>query len=365
MTDERDFFMQPVNLNEFEAIARDKLPKMAFGYYASGSDDEVTLGDNRVAFDCIKLLPHYMVGTDGLDTGTIVNGMRLDYPIMIAPMAFMAMAHPDGELAMARAAAHHGTPMILSTMSTYKIEDVATAADGVKWFQLYVYKDRDVTRALVERAEKAGYSAIALTIDVPVLGRREVDIHNSFHLPPHLSAANLMGEEMREVRRNADDSSLAVYINELWEDNLQWQDLEWLASITDLPIYVKGILRPDDARTALDHGAGGIIVSNHGGRQLDTAPATIDVIGDIAEAVGDQTDILMDGGIRRGTDIIKAIALGAKAVLIGRPMMYSLAYDGEAGANHALDLIQEEFKTAMILCGCRTLADITPDLLMR
>lgn len=354
----------PVNLLEFEAIARGKLPAMVFGYYVSGSDDQVTLRDNREAFNRIRLRPHYMRGVEYLDTTTNVLGHTLPYPFMVAPMGFMAMAHPDGELAMARATTKHNIPMVLSTMSNYKMEDVAAASDGLKLFQLYIYNNRAVTEALVKRAENAGFKALVLTVDVPVLGRREADIHNGFHLPEGLIAGNLEGNEMKAINPAHAESGLSAYINELWENNLSWEHLDWLKSVTDMPILLKGILRGDDAQLALEHGVDGIIVSNHGGRQLDTAPAPIDVLQEIVDVVDGRVDVLMDGGVRRGTDIIKALAMGAKAVLVGRPMMYALAYDGEAGVNHALDLLTTEFETAMRLCGTRNLTEITPDLLM-
>lgn len=354
----------PVNLSDFESLVKENLPQMVYGYYVSGSDDEITLRDNRNAFSRIRLRPHYMRGVEHRITKTTILGEEWAYPIGIAPMGFMQMAHPDGELAIARAAANHNITMTLSTMSNYKIEDVGAATDFRKWFQLYVYKDRAVTEALVKRAEEAGFKALVLTVDVPVLGRREADIHNGFHLPDGLIAGNLMGDEMAAIRPASAESGLAAYIVDLWETNLSWEHMTWLKSITDMPILVKGILRGDDAQRAIEHGADGIIVSNHGGRQLDTAPATIDVLQDITDAVAGQVDVLMDGGVRRGTDIIKALAMGANAVLLGRPIMWSLAYDGEAGVNLALALIINELEVAMALCGCRNLEEITPDLLM-
>jgi 4-hydroxymandelate oxidase len=283
---------------------------------------------------------------------------------MIAPMAFMGMAHPEGELAMARAAARHNVPMMVSTMGNYKLEDVYAAGSDHKWFQLYVYKDRAVTRELVERAEKTGYRALVVTVDVPVLGRREADIRNKFHLPDGLTAANLMSDEMQTIDEADRDSGLATYMKTLQEDNLTWDDIGWLRSITDLPVLVKGVLRGDDALLALEHGAAGVVVSNHGGRQLDTSPATIDVVQEVADAIDGRAVVLLDGGVRRGTDIIKALAFGADAVLIGRPMMWALAYNGEEGVSLALEMILNEFSDAMALCGCNTVEDITPNLIL-
>jgi 4-hydroxymandelate oxidase len=354
----------PVNLLEFEALAKDNLPRMVYGYYVSGSDDQVTLRDNRTAFQRMRLRPRMMRGVRQRTMQTTVLGEAWPAPLMIAPMGFMGMAHPDGELAMARAAARHDIPMMVSTMGNYKLEDVYAAGSGQKWFQLYVYKNRAVTEKLVERAEQAGYKALVVTVDVPVLGRREADIKNKFHLPDGLTAANLMGAEMEAIGEAERDSGLAAYIKALQEDNLTWDDIDWLRSITQLPVLVKGVLRGDDALLALEHGAAGIVVSNHGGRQLDTSPATIDVVQEVAGAVDGRAAVLLDGGVRRGTDIVKALALGADAVLIGRPMMWALAYDGEDGVSLALELILNEFYDALALCGCNSVDEITPDLVL-
>jgi 4-hydroxymandelate oxidase len=355
---------EPLNLLEFEPLAKDKLPKMVHGYYVSGSDDQITLRDNRTAFQRIRLRPRMLVGVRDRTMQTTVLGETWSAPLMIAPMAFMGMAHPDGELAMARAAGRHNVPMMVSTMGNYKLEDVYAAGNGQKWFQLYVYKDRAVTRELVERAENTGYRALVVTVDVPVLGRREADIRNKFHLPDGLTAANLMSDEMQTIGEADRDSGLATYMKTLQEDHLTWDDIDWLRSITDLPVLVKGVLRGDDALLALEHGAAGVVVSNHGGRQLDTSPATIDVVQEVADAVGGRAAVLLDGGVRRGTDIIKALAFGADAVLIGRPMMWALAYNGEDGVSLALEMILNEFSDAMALCGCNTVEDITPDLIL-
>jgi len=353
----------PLNLYDFEPLAADVLPIMVYGYYVSGANDEITVAENESAFQRIRLRPRMMRGVRNRDTSVTVLGKKLAAPIMIAPMAFMKMADPGGEVAVAKAVESTGLGMILSTMSNYKLEDVAQATDSPNWFQLYVYRDRAVTKALVERAEAAGYEALVLTVDVPVLGKREADILNQFHLPKHLVAANLV-DSINSVGESEGQSGLAAHVHALQDDNLTWDDLTWLQSITSLPILVKGVLRGDDAQLALEHGATGIIVSNHGGRQLDTAPAAIDVLPEIADAVGDQVDILVDGGIRRGTDIIKALALGAKAVLVGRPILWALAYDGERGVRLALDLLMEEFSQAMALCGCRSTDEITEDLIL-
>ncbi len=345
-----------LNLREFEPLAREKLSQMIFEYYASGANDDLTLDANEAAYQRIFLRPRMMTGNAERTMNTTVIGQSLNAPILVAPMAYMMMAHPDGECAMARAAASRGINMVVSTSATVALEDVAaTVPDAPRWFQLYLYKDRVAARELVKRVEASGYQALVLTVDRPILGRREADIRNNFALPPNM--------QMKNVPTNANREGFAAYRALLFEDNLLWSDVRWLKSITNLPVLVKGILRGDDARFALDHGADGIIVSNHGGRQLDGALATIDALPDIVEAVDGAADVLIDGGIRRGTDILKALALGAKAVLLGRPLLWGLALDGETGVGHVLDLLIQELDLAMALCGCHSLEDITPDLL--
>jgi 4-hydroxymandelate oxidase len=353
-----------LNLQEYERAAAERLPKMVYGYYVGGANDEHTLTDNRRAYDRIRLRPRMMMNVSQRSTATRIFDHQTNTPIMIAPTAFAGMAHADGELAIARAAGHTGTPMTLSTMSNYRLEDVSDAARDVPlWFQLYVYKDRSVTEALVKRVEAAGYQALAVTVDTPLLGRREKDIRNEFHMPDGLTAANFYGSGMEHIEREISESGLASYIKAQFDDSLTWEDIKWLQSITSLPILVKGVLRGDDAAQAVAHGASGIIVSNHGGRQLDTAIATIDALPDVVAAVGAQVEVYIDGGVRRGTDVLKAIALGAQGVMVGRPVLWGLAMDGEAGVAAVLNMLHEEFDLAMALCGCRSIAEITPDLI--
>jgi 4-hydroxymandelate oxidase len=299
------------------------------------------------------------------DLTTTVLGQTMPMPLILAPAAFHKLATPEGEIATVRAAGAHGLTMTLSTLSTTRLEDVAQAATSPLWYQLYVYKDREVTRDLVQRAEAAGYRALVLTVDTPLLGRRERDVRQEFHLPPGLSAANLEGRGAERVAEEEGQSGLAAYVAALQDPSLTWKDVDWLRSITEMPILLKGILRGDDARRAIDHGAAGVIVSNHGGRQLDTVPATIDALPGVVEAVLGRIEVLIDGGVRRGTDILKAVALGAKAVLIGRPILWGLAANGYDGAHQVIQLLRSEFDLAMALAGCPTVADITPDLIMR
>lgn len=354
---------KPINLLEYESLAPQHLLQMALDYYASGAWDEITLRDNRQAYAAYKLRPRMLVDVSHRDLSAHILGQLIRMPILIAPMAFQCMAHPDGELATARVAADLGTIMVLSMLSTRSLEEVATAReDKPYWFQLYVHRDRGLTRSLVERAQAAGFRALCVTVDAPMLGRREQDRHNEFALPAGMELANLAG---MELPKEAGESGLFAYFARQLDSGLTWRDVEWLRSITSLPVAVKGILRGDDAVRALEHGASAVIVSNHGGRQLDGALATIDALSEVVAAVSGKAEVLVDGGIRRGTDVLKALALGAKAVLLGRPVLWGLAVDGEAGVRHVLELLRDELDLAMALSGCAKLADIDPSLVIR
>jgi len=345
-----------LNLREFEPLARGKLSQMIFDYYASGANDDVTLRENEAAYQRIFMRPRMMAGNAARSMNVSIFGQPMNAPILIAPMAYMKMAHPDGEAAVARAAAARSLNMIVSTSATMSVDEIAAAVpEGSRWFQLYLYKDRAAARDLVGLVGAVGYQAIVLTVDRTYLGRREPDIRNNFGLPPPLEVKNLPPDATRD--------GLAAYVSPLFEDNLRWSDVEWLKSITSLPVLVKGVLRGDDARLAIAHGADGVIVSNHGGRQLDTAIPAIDALPEIVQAVGDEAEILVDGGIRRGTDVMKALARGAKAVLLGRPVLWGLALEGEVGVGRVLDLLLQELDLALALNGCRSIEDVTPDLL--
>ena len=354
--------MELINLYDYEAAARERLPQQAWDYYSSGAHDEITLRENHAAFDRITLRYRVLRDVSTLDTSTTLLGHALSMPVLIAPTAFQRMAHPDGEVATCRAAGAAGTIMVLSTLSNTSMEQVTAAASGPVWFQLYVYRDRDVSTEIVRRAEAAGCTAIVVTVDAPVLGVRERDVRNSFQLPEGLSVENLLPAGKAALPHGAGESGLAQYAASMFDPSLSWSDLEWLSGLTSLPVLIKGIAHPDDARLAVEHGAAGIVVSNHGGRQLDTSPATIDVLPDIVTAVRESerpdTPILLDGGIRRGTDIVKAIALGADAVCIGRPVLWGLAVDGAGGVTSVLEILRGELETAMALCGCPSVAEI-------
>jgi 4-hydroxymandelate oxidase len=358
--------LDPINIFEYEQLASQNLTQMTWDYYVSGANDEITLNDNRAAFNRLKLLPQVLVDVSQRDLKTTILGQSLELPILIAPMAFQCLAHLDGELATAKVAARMGIGMVLSTLATKSIEEVAGVSDrNPLWFQLYVHKDRGLTRALVERAYASGFTALCLTVDAPLLGKRERDARNEFALPQGMELANLISLKDVEIPHAFRESGLFQYFASQLNPALTWKDLEWLQSITSLPLVIKGILRGDDAIKAVELGAKAIVVSNHGGRQLDGSIATIEALPEVVETVRERVEILVDGGIRRGTDILKALALGAKAVLIGRPILWGLAVNGEAGVRGVIDLYKDELDLAMALSGCAKLSDINKDLVRK
>ncbi|KAL2343387.1 hypothetical protein Fmac_004672 [Flemingia macrophylla] len=385
------------NVTEYEEIAREKLPKMVYDYYASGAEDQWTLKENRNAFSRILFRPRILVDVSKIDLTTTVLGFKISMPIMIAPTAMQKMAHPEGELATARAASAASTIMTLSSWATSSVEEVASTGPGIRFFQLYVFKDRNVVAQLVRRAERAGFKAIALTVDTPILGRREADIKNRFTLPPNLVLKNFEGLDLGKLDKTS-DSGLATYVAGQVDRSLNWKDIKWLQTITSLPILVKGVLTAEDsksinqiesvaslsilsllgflnieanlmsyadnvAKIAIQFGAAGIIVSNHGARQLDYVPATIMALEEVVKAAQGRVPVFLDGGIRRGTDVFKALALGASGIFIeiGRPVLFSLAADGEAGVRKVLKMLRDEFELTMALSGCRSLEEITRD----
>ncbi len=354
---------RPINISDYEAAARESMSQMAYDYYAGGALDEVTLRRNESAFDEIRLRYRVLRDVSERDLRATVLGEEVEMPILVAPTAFHQLAHRDGEVATSRAAGNVGTIMILSTLSNCPIEDVTAASSGPVWFQLYVYKDRGVTRELIARAQEAGCRALVLTVDAPFLGSRERDVRNHFELPGYLAASNLAGDpELLPVQHNA--SELASYVGEMFDASLTWEVVDWLREVTDMPVLIKGVVHPDDARLAVQHGASGLVVSNHGGRQLDTSPATIEVLAEILAAVDGSIDVLLDGGIRRGSDALKALALGASAVAVGRPVLWGLAVDGESGVEHVLSILRAELDVALGLCGFNCLADLSTDVVM-
>ena len=353
-----------VNLHAWETAASRCLPRMVFDYFAGGAGDEILLRTARSAWDDIALRYRVLRDVSERSLRVSVLGHDLEWPVLVAPMAFQRLAHPDGELGTARAAAATGTGMILSTLSTTRLEEVRQATPGPFWFQLYIYRDRSATEALVRRAEAAGCTALVLTVDSPMLGRRERDLLNGFHVPADMPVPNLSGDPRAALADAVDaTSALATFVSRHWDASINWADLAWLRSITTVPILVKGIVRGDDACRALEHGAAGVIVSNHGGRQLDTAIPTARALPEVADAMQGEGVLLVDGAIRRGTDIVKALAMGASAVLLGRPVLWGLAVGGAAGAERVLQLLKDECDLALALAGCRTPHEATRDLI--
>jgi len=337
-----------LNVHEYKAAARSLLPAAVFGFIAGGSGDEVTVRESRASFERWRLLPRVLRGLRKTSTATSVLGQDISLPVLVAPMAAHRLCHPDGERATARAARAVGTIFTLSTPSTVAMEEVA-AESGPWWFQLYLFRDRGVTRELVARAAAAGASALVVTLDMPVFGRREADERNRFSLPPGMAFVHM--PKPSSAPNTSIGSAVAATVNAIFDPSVTWDDFEWLASLSKLPLVAKGVLHPDDARMAVDHGARAVIVSNHGGRQLDGAIAALDALPNVVEAVAGRVEVLMDGGVRRGTDVIKALALGARAVLIGRPVAWGLAVAGEEGVRSVLELLRTEVLRDLTLCG--------------
>ena len=348
---------QLFNVADYARAARVTLPKEVCDYYEGGALDEITLRENVSGWEKLKLYYRVLAGVGPRELGTTVLGHSISTPIAIAPTAFHKLACPEGEIAAAKAAKATGTLFILSSLSNTAMEAVFAQAASPRWFQLYIYKEREITRALVQRAEAAGAEAIVLTVDAPGLGTRERDSRNRFTLPKDLTVENLTPLGKGNLPE-ASGSGLAAYVRDNFKSDFGFEDFDWLSGCTRLPIVVKGVCRADDARRVADHGAKAIVVSNHGGRQLDTAPATCEVLPFVVDAVGDRCEVYVDGGIRRGCDVLKAIALGARAVLIGRPILWGLCVDGEKGALQVLEIVRRELDEAMLLCGCTTLGDI-------
>ena len=351
-----------LSVADYARAARGRLAKEVCDYYEGGALDEITLRENAAGWERLKLYYHVLAGVGPRDLSTTVLGQSISMPIAVAPTAFHKLACGEGEIAVARAAKATGTLFILSSLSNTAMEEVFAQAASPRWFQLYIYKDKEITRALVQRAEAAGAEAIVLTVDAPGLGTRERDARNRFTLPAGLTVEN-MAPLGKETIPEANGSGLAAYVRDNFKSDLGFDDLDSLCGCTKLPVVVKGVCRGDDARRIADHGAKAIVVSNHGGRQLDTAPPTCEVLPLVVDAVGDRSEVYVDGGIRRGSDVLKAIALGARAVLVGRPILWGLCVGGETGAAHVLNILRHELDEAMLLCGCTKLSDIDASLL--
>ena len=345
-----------INLFDLEKQFPVDLPEPIESYYSSGARDEVTLQRNRSIFNEYELLPRFLRDVSNIRTSCSILGNEIDMPILIAPVAMQCMAHEEGEVATAKAAHTHNMIMTQSTISNKGIEEVGLCHDKL-FFQLYVSKDRPFTEEMLKRCKELGYKAIEFTVDAPRLGVRERDLRTSFKMPEHLGLGNFIGTKFEH-------GDIYTHSDHLFDPSLTFEAITWIKEISGLPVLVKGILRPDDAQQALGYGADGIVISNHGARQIDTAVPTLKQIEPIRTAVGPDALLLVDGGIRRGTDVLKCLALGANAVQIGRPLLWGLKHDGQKGVELVLDILKKEFIESMILSGCKNLQEITRDLVV-
>lgn len=350
--------MQPLTLADFEMRARECLPAESLAFIQGGAGNERSLEANLAAYESLRLLPRVLKDVSCRSTETKVLGQDVSFPVLVAPSAMHRMADEDGEIATARATGDSGTIMVLSLGSSYPVEEVMDRASGPVWFQTYVGKDRAKTADVIGRAEAAGCQALVLTVDAPVVGGRTAELRSGFQVKPEWFAST--HTPMYGLTSPVASGAGAT---ELWDPSLSWDDIEWLRTITRLPLVLKGVMRADDAKVAADTGIEGLIVSNHGGRQLDSTPATIDVLPSIVEATEGRLEVLVDGGVRSGRDVLKSLALGARAVLVGRPVLWGLATDGQAGVQAVLELLSREFELTMALCGATTVDEITPDLI--
>jgi 4-hydroxymandelate oxidase len=351
-------------VSDYEPLARERMTPAAWSWLQGGAADEITVRENQAAFQRLRLAPRVLADLAGGHTRLTLLGQAFEHPVFVAPVAYQQLAHPDGEMATVLAASALGAGMVVSTQAGRPLEDLARQAKAPLWFQLYVQHDRGFTRELVHRVEAAGYRALVVTVDAPVSGARNREQRAGFALPPGLSAVNLRGAKHLPPHTAAPGQP-PLFGSPLVETALTWRDIAWLRQQTVLPIVLKGVLAPADAVRAADEGLAGVIVSNHGGRVLDTVPATIDALPAIARAVSGRLPLLLDGGIRRGTDVFKALALGASAVLVGRPVVHALAAAGAPGVAHVLQLLRAELEMAMALTGCRTLADVDASRIWR
>ncbi len=349
-------------LTDFEEAAKEKIPHMAWEFYNGAVADEITMRWNREAYQRIRLKPRILVDVSKLDTRVTLFGQEHPFPIILAPTAYHKLAHPEGELATARGAGAADATMVISSMATTSVEDIAKAAKSPLWFQLYFQADRGFTKDLVQRAEAAGCRAICLTVDTPVVGARNREERVRFKLPANLDLPNLRGLKVNgtDMEKNVGGHGAApgsIY-SPVMDSAMTWRDMDWLISTAKVPVLFKGVLNPDDADHAVKEGVAGIMVSNHGARNLDTVPATVDALPLVAEKVAGRVPVIVDGGVRRGTDVLKALALGANAVMIGRPYLYALGVAGEDGVTAVVNILRKEFEMAMALTGRPSIASI-------
>ena len=373
-------------IDDLRRLARRRLPRAVFDFVEGGAGDEQTVVRNRAAFERLLFQPKVLVDVSKREQATVVFGDRIETPVLLSPTGMAGLCWPKGEVAAARAAHEAGTIYTLSTHSSCSIEEVAAGAPGPLWFQLYVWQNRDLTRSFVERARAAGYRALLLTVDVPVISRRERDLRNGFTVPPRLTARNVLDTVRRVgwIRRvlfgprltlanlvgapgapRTDIVTLAGVANRQVDPSIAWGDLVWFRSLWSGPLLLKGVLTAADARRAAEHGVDGLVVSNHGGRQLDGVPATIEALPEIVDAVGGRIDVLLDGGVRRGADVVRALALGARAVMVGRPYLYGLAAGGPAGVRHAIETLAREVDQVLALVGVPRVGDLDRTIVRR
>jgi L-lactate dehydrogenase (cytochrome) len=369
---------------DLRRIAKRRLPGGVFDYIDGGAEDERTLAANEAAYARTSFRPRVLRGVDKVDTGSAVLGMPLDYPLILAPTGFTRVADPAGELAVARAADRAGLPYTLSTLSTRSIEDVRAVSNGRLWFQVYAWRDRAMVKEMIDRAAAARYEALVLTVDTAVLGRRERDVRRGFSLPPAIGPGTLVDGALhpawtwnflrsepirfanvagRDVGDGASPVRLSDYINTQFDPALSWSDVDWLRSVWQGPILLKGVQTVEDSKLAAEAGVAAVVLSNHGGRQLDGAPAPFDLVAPVADAVGGSVDIICDGGVRRGSDIVKAIAAGATAAMAGRAYLYALGAAGERGVDRVLSWFKADMIRTMTLLGAAGVSDLSPELL--
>jgi isopentenyl diphosphate isomerase/L-lactate dehydrogenase-like FMN-dependent dehydrogenase len=370
-----------LTIEDLRQQSRRRLPRAVFDFIEGGAEDEVTLRRNREAFERVTLLPRVLVDVHEVDLTTTVLGQRLAVPLVLGPTGLCGMATSRGEIPAARAAVEAGIAFSASCMSSVTLEEIAREAPGPHWFQLYVWRDRAITRGLVERAAATGYRTLVVTVDTPVLGQRERDVRNGATIPPRITLRNALdtlrrprwmlamarGPRMTFANVTTGGSAglrpfaLSPFVNSLFDPTVTWRDLDWIRGLWKGPLVVKGIVSIEDARLSAEHGADAIVVSNHGGRQLDGGPGTLEVLPGIAAAVGGQVEVLLDGGVRRGADVARAVALGARACLVGRPYLYGLAVGRQAGVARVIRILSTELGRALTLMGCPRVADLGPD----
>lgn len=350
-----------LDIKGFEEYAHKQFPKNLTAFFSRGAGDEITLRENASAFDRIKLLPRVLKNVEERSLSTVILSQAIDFPLIIAPMAFQKLVHSDGEIATAKAAQKHNVIMAVSTCSTCSFEEIKSHTNVSPWFQLYIYKDREITQNLIRLAEISGYAGIVLTVDAPLYGKRTKEIRHPIILSSDFEIKNLQnaGLNLKDIAAN----ELTGYLSSLLDPTINWNDIAWLRSITSLPIILKGIMNPKDIQIAIEYNIDVVVISNHGGRQLDTTLSSVDALKLIRDTVNGNMDIILDGGVRKGVDILKALALGAKAVMVGRPILWGLVADGEEGVKRVLNILKSELDLSMALCGYTSINQINEEVL--